>query len=291
MRDEHYTCATKGCGARMIPHVGSKRRHHFAHKGGDPNCTPSRAFHDGLVQEIAHHLNAGKMTFTLNCEMCSHNDLLQVSSARAEVNLSEPNRRPDILLIGLDGEVEAAIEVVVTNYPDEEKIRDLSIWGKPVYFMVVAAGRAGDEIAESLCNPRFSGVLIGDTLCTADTRVRRRFVGESVRDCSLLCCKKTQPMMRLEAARTVFFTQCQSWGWHIDKQHDSTTVASRGACRMVFTFQDHEERPLWVDLTHVNPYSYSGKVDTKVIQLDRRRIIADTRALQEGLAEFFAHFR
>jgi hypothetical protein len=208
-----YTCCTDGCGRPMIPRLGSIRKPHFAHKGntGTSHCTPERSTHDGFVSELVSRLNRGPIEFILNCQMTRHSDVLRAVNARPEVNLNDPERRPDVLLLGNDGRPEAAIEVILSNYPEQDKILDLSTWARHVYFIVIPQ-KAQDAIRTFYDKPVIDGVLISKRLCTTNKTIQSRARGVDLIDCSADCRKRLQSFGK-HATLGIVTAACRSYGW------------------------------------------------------------------------------
>ena len=195
-RSQEYTCCNEECRQSMIPRLrGYRRRPHFAHKAGTHGCSRLRTIHDAFVQAIAAHLRESAMTFTLDCGTSRHTDTLKMSSTRMEVNLIDPARRPDILIFGGDGEEQAAIEIILTNYPEEGKIRDLAMWGRAVYFVVVRED-GEDPIAAFLSSPAMTGVLRKDGFCTTDPNLAARGHKAGISQCSRVCRTQRADLLR-----------------------------------------------------------------------------------------------
>lgn len=122
-----YFCPS--CQNEMVYRIGEKVRPHFAHKTLSPNCRPETVLHFGfkrlLYERISRSLNAGeRLSIQWDCESCrgSHKgDLLKrATHAHEEYNLGAC--RPDIGLLGKEGNIVAAIEIVVTHSPEQSTI-------------------------------------------------------------------------------------------------------------------------------------------------------------------------
>lgn len=113
---------------------GSKRPH-FAHNNLTTNCTPEGVLHYSfkklLIDLLERYRSEGK-TLKVNwiCRACSidysktnlkANLLAKTATIKEECNLNIC--QPDIALLDPEGEVMAAIEIVVTHEPEENALR------------------------------------------------------------------------------------------------------------------------------------------------------------------------
>ena len=123
-RGRAYFCPS--CNDEMVFRMGEKVRPHFAHKSLSPDCNPETVLHFGfkriLYERISKALSTGdRLPIQWNCESCcgSHkgNLLKRATHAIEECNLGPCN--PDIGLLGREGKIAAAIEVVVTHSPEK----------------------------------------------------------------------------------------------------------------------------------------------------------------------------
>lgn len=126
-RDCAYFCLL--CHREMILRMGARVRPHFAHKSLSPNCTPETVLHSSfkklLRERISRSLEAGeRIEMQWKCELCggnhSGNLLKRAKTVVEEYNLGAC--RPDIALLGRDGNVVAAIEIVVSHYPEDSAL-------------------------------------------------------------------------------------------------------------------------------------------------------------------------
>ncbi|MEI7786538.1 MAG: competence protein CoiA family protein [Betaproteobacteria bacterium] len=126
-RGATYFCPS--CQTEMVHRKGEKVRPHFAHKSLSPNCSPETVLHFGfkrlLRERISRSINAGAgLAFQWKCDSCcgSHTGNLLKRATHAEEELNLGICRPDIALLSKDGNVAAAIEIVVTHPPEQSVI-------------------------------------------------------------------------------------------------------------------------------------------------------------------------
>ncbi len=131
-KGEHYSCAV--CDSKLTLKKSGRtgprsKRPHFAHLTLTPNCAPETALHFTFKSLLAKLLNerlaaSEPFHFSWHCEFCGQRhegDLLKATaSVQLEYDLGEC--RPDLALIDGDGEVKAAIEIVVTHKPTDDAI-------------------------------------------------------------------------------------------------------------------------------------------------------------------------
>lgn len=127
-KGQPYTCLV--CNQPLILRKGKQKRPHFAHKSLSPNCTAESALHYGfkilLHKLIQEHIDRKQpLEIRWDCDYCggSHigNVLKKAVQVKLEYDLGEC--RPDIALLDSSGQVIAAIEVIVTHFP-EQKVLD-----------------------------------------------------------------------------------------------------------------------------------------------------------------------
>lgn len=111
------------------------KRPHFAHKNLNPNCTPEGVLHHSfkkyLVDLLENYRSENKpLSVNWRCDSCLTdypkkslvtNLMIKTASIEEEYNLKVC--RPDIALIDKEGEVIAAIEIVVTHEPEENALQ------------------------------------------------------------------------------------------------------------------------------------------------------------------------
>jgi hypothetical protein len=126
-RGTSYFCPS--CQKEMVHRKGEKVRPHFAHKTLSQNCSPETVLHFGfkrlLCKRIFRTLNAGEaLAFQWKCDSyCgSHTGNLLKRATLAEEELNLEICRPDIALLDKEGNVAAAIEIVVTHPPEQSTI-------------------------------------------------------------------------------------------------------------------------------------------------------------------------
>jgi hypothetical protein len=155
LRGRTYFCPS--CKAEMVFRMGEKVRPHFAHKNLSQNCSPETVLHFGfkrlLFERISRALDAGeRLIIQWGCEACdgSHkgNLLKRATHVQEEYNLGAC--RPDIGLLGKQGMVVAAIEIVVTHFPDQSTIEYYKANGIPLIVFTLKSDteiwRASEEV-------------------------------------------------------------------------------------------------------------------------------------------------
>ncbi len=122
-----YFCLS--CNGEMISRRGARVRPHFAHKNISPNCSPETALHYGfkkfLHERISKSLGSGEqIAIHWKCGYCSgsHDGNLLKRAVNVEEEYGLGLCRPDIALIGKEGNVVAVIEVVVSHSPEESTL-------------------------------------------------------------------------------------------------------------------------------------------------------------------------
>ncbi len=138
---------------------GSKRPH-FAHHALTPNCTPETALHYAfknlLASKVEQHLESKKaLPISWLCEYCFSNhsgDLLKkIKSVKIEHNLIAC--KPDIALLGNDGNVHAVIEVVVTHKPEESALKYYQANNIVLIQINVTSDKDIDDLENKISNP------------------------------------------------------------------------------------------------------------------------------------------
>lgn len=111
------------------------KRPHFAHKNLTRNCTPEGVLHHSFKKLLVDLLKSYKsenkpLIMNWKCDSCSadypEKDLTSNLLVKTDRIIEEYNLkvcRPDIALLDTDGEVIAAIEIVVTHAPEENVLR------------------------------------------------------------------------------------------------------------------------------------------------------------------------
>lgn len=128
-RESGFTCVS--CNSPMILRRSGlkgprRKRPHFAHKNVKSNCSPESSVHFGfktIAYEILKSMLLQKQGFPFHWEcsdcMGSHEgDLLKVAT-RIELEHDLGTCVPDLVLLKDDGQILAAIEIVVTHPPEE----------------------------------------------------------------------------------------------------------------------------------------------------------------------------
>lgn len=127
LRGRTYFCPS--CKVEMVFRIGEKVRPHFAHKNLSHHCSPKTVLHFGLkrplVERISRALDAGdRLTIESDCEACdgSHKGSLLKRATHVQEEYNLGACRPDIGLLGNQGNAVAAIEIVVKYSPDQSTI-------------------------------------------------------------------------------------------------------------------------------------------------------------------------
>jgi len=126
-KGEEYACLT--CNGLMLLRRGERKRAHFAHKSLSPNCTPESALHSGFKRLLFERLQAclGEQVplgIEWECEPCCgrHEGNLLKRAAHVAMEHNVGSCRPDVALLGGEGQVVAAIEIVVSHPPEEATV-------------------------------------------------------------------------------------------------------------------------------------------------------------------------
>lgn len=129
-KGERYTCL--GCGAPMVLRAGAVRRPHFAHQGQYPACGGETVLHRIARRILADPARPAWALWA--CPECGflNGRSLRGLEAREEAPMG-PWRVDLLFRWGTNGPPAAAVEIVVTHSPSEEKIRDLIGRGIPVW--------------------------------------------------------------------------------------------------------------------------------------------------------------
>lgn len=160
-RGGSYTCL--GCGAPMIPRLGSVNAHHFAHKAAG-KCDPDNALHETAKVYVERlFLNAKRLGERLDiqhacpdCGTALHTDM----AAGDRITIEEtvvPNTRSD-LAVFRNGVPHMIIEVVVTHNLDDntrvayEKSGILVVRVHPSWVAGGVACDVGDALNAPVCN-------------------------------------------------------------------------------------------------------------------------------------------
>lgn len=133
-KGERYSCP--GCGAPMILKAGEVRRPHFAHRGENPACGGETALHRIARRILADPRRPAWALWT--CPECGFRNARFLRGLEAQEEAPIGPWRVDLLFRwGMEGPPLAAVEIVVTHPPSEEKIQDLVGRGIPVWVIPV----------------------------------------------------------------------------------------------------------------------------------------------------------
>jgi len=177
-RGRKYFCPS--CKAEMVFRMGEKVRPHFAHKNLSQNCSPETVLHFGfkrlLFERISKALDAGeRLSIQWDCELCegSHNGnlLKRATHAQEECNLGAC--RPDIGLIGREGSVVAAIEIVVTHSPEESAIEYYKENGIPLIVFTLRSDTEISRASEEILSPDIVNVCLNPKCSTCNEHMSR----------------------------------------------------------------------------------------------------------------------
>jgi ribosomal protein L37AE/L43A len=130
--DGPFTCME--CEEEVILKQGTQLRHHYAHKA-EGRCVASgeSALHALGKYIFKEWLTLAARTITCTCTRCKTRTvpvIVQPVSIRPERKVG--TIIPDLTLVGEHEEVEGAVEIVVSNAPDADKLTFYGTWGKPV---------------------------------------------------------------------------------------------------------------------------------------------------------------
>lgn len=167
------------------------KRPHFAHNNLSPNCTPESVLHYSFKKSLVDLLKRYKskdkpLIVNWKCNICS-SDI----SSKLETNLLKITDKieeeyhlkvcqPDIALLDMDGDVIAAIEIVVTHEPEENT---LLYYEKNGITLIQINLESEDDllrVEERITNPDIVNFCLNPT-CTnfnSHTVGRKLFVGK-----------------------------------------------------------------------------------------------------------------
>lgn len=164
-RGRAYFCPS--CHKDMVHRMGEKVRPHFAHKNLSLNCSPETVLHFGfkrlLYERISRSLNAGeRLSIQWNCDSCcgSHagNLLKRTTHAEEEYNLG--SCRPDIGLLSKEGNIVAAIEIVVSHSPEQSTIEFYKARGIPLIVFKLKSDTELSRVDEEVLEPDIVDVCL-----------------------------------------------------------------------------------------------------------------------------------
>jgi Competence protein CoiA-like family len=125
VRGEKYFCPL--CHCVMSLKKGSQRRPHFSHKVNSSNCTSEGVLHFSFKSLLSKRIDESikhniPIPLSWCCEICSEthsgNLIRKVKTVKLEYDMNVA--RPDIALLDEQGEILAAIEIVVTHHPEKK---------------------------------------------------------------------------------------------------------------------------------------------------------------------------
>jgi len=154
-----------GCKGEFILRKSGKtgkwsKRPHFAHKNPTTNCTGESYLHNTFKKSLVRLLERYKaenkaLIINWNCKTCSakyEGDLLITTPAiREEYDLKVC--RPDIALLGADGKVMAAVEIVFTHEPEENVLQYYKTNGISLIQINLFFIEDLDRVEEKIINP------------------------------------------------------------------------------------------------------------------------------------------
>lgn len=164
-RGRAYFCPS--CQNEMIYRSGDRVRPHFAHKSVSPNCSPETVLHFGfkrlLCERISNTLNAGeRLPIKWDCKPCSGshmgNLLKRAMYVQEEYNLGAC--KPDIALIGKDGTIVGAIDIVVTHAPEQSTIEFYKTNSIPLIVFILKSDTELSRVAEEVLKPDIVDVCL-----------------------------------------------------------------------------------------------------------------------------------
>jgi hypothetical protein len=139
---------------------GSKRPH-FAHNNLTINCTPEGVLHYSfkkLLIDLLERYRSESKTLLVNwkCNACSINYskanlLSKTATIKEEHNLKVC--QPDIALLDPEGEVKAAVEIVVTHEPEENVLRYYERNGITLIQINLFSEEDLNKVEEKITNP------------------------------------------------------------------------------------------------------------------------------------------
>lgn len=160
-----YHCPS--CHKEMVHRMGEKVRPHFAHKNLSQNCSPETVLHFGfkrlLYERISKSLQAGeKISIQWKCEACcgSHLGNLLKRTAHAEEEYNLGACRPDIGLLSQEGDVVAAIEIVVSHSPEQSTIEFYKTHGIPLLVFSLKSDTELSRVEEVVLKPDIVDVCL-----------------------------------------------------------------------------------------------------------------------------------
>ena len=164
-RGQAYFCPS--CNDEMVFRMGKKVRPHFAHKSLNLNCSPETVLHFGFKRLLYERINkalsaAEKLPIQWHCESCcgSHygNLLKRATHAIEEYNLGAC--RSDIGLLSKEGNIVAAIEVVVTHLPEQSTAEYYKKKGIPLIIFRLKSDTELSRVGENVLTPDLVDVCL-----------------------------------------------------------------------------------------------------------------------------------
>lgn len=160
-----YYCPS--CQKEMVHRMGEKVRPHFAHKNLSQNCSPETVLHFGFMrllhERISKSLQAGeRISIQWKCEVCcgSHLGNLLKRTAHAEEEYHLGTCRPDIGLLSKEGDVVAAIEIVVSHSPEQSTIEFYKANGIPLLVFKLKSDKELSRVEEEVLKPDIVDVCL-----------------------------------------------------------------------------------------------------------------------------------
>lgn len=155
------------CHKEMVHRMGERVRPHFAHKNLSQNCSPETVLHFGfkklLHERITKSLQAGEqLLMQWKCEACSgsHMGNLVKRTSRAEEEFNLGACRPDIGLIGKEGNIVAVIEIVVSHSPEQSKLELYKAKGIPLLVFKLKSDAELSRVEEDVLKPDIVDVCL-----------------------------------------------------------------------------------------------------------------------------------
>ena len=116
-----YSCL--GCNRPLIPHLGDRLTHHFAHMSLDSDCNPETALHETSKYYI-HSAWVDAVRLSRECSVCHETINLECVGSHFLLEYSAvPNTRSDLVLMGADDKPLCLVEVVVSHEIDPATIQ------------------------------------------------------------------------------------------------------------------------------------------------------------------------
>jgi ribosomal protein L37AE/L43A len=164
-RGRSYFCPS--CNKEMVYRMGEKVRPHFAHKALSQNCSPETVLHFAfkrlLCERISRSLSAReRLSIKWDCESCSgsHDGDLLKRTTHAQEEYSLGACRPDIGLLGKEGNIVAAIEIVVTHSPEQSTIEHYKAKGIPLIVFILKSDTELNRVNEKVLRPDIVDVCL-----------------------------------------------------------------------------------------------------------------------------------